>query len=376
MQGSSSRQPDLPSAGDFRVAEAEQPSVSGSQSGRTGDLLCSGDVETDEASSADTGAGLPSAANAAGHKAVALVVDATVTSYLMMGSIPGLKRHAVTLFEGGRVSGAETMGSLIDELEGVDEKSLEIFGGEMQDLASHTAALAHTLVFVRNCAPGNNVELLRRESLAGLSTSAAMRMLNRGYSTLLPVTPMPGAPLPLDGVSLIHFGHTAESATPWMQLAMHKATGQCLPGMVFAAGQRLVRLPPELEGSTHALIWPWDPTVAKSSDTPIVVSSLLLLMSINDYLTRTALLVQPLRTRVPEDAEVGGIHGWQLDMIHVPLPLPCSQIDADEDGGDLLGVCASDGRELVVACGAGKMLCAVCVFAAPPLVMAYTLHKD
>lgn len=62
-----------------------------------GDLLCSGDVETDEASSADTGAGLPSAANAAGHKAVALVVDATVTSYLMMGSIPGLKRHAVSM---------------------------------------------------------------------------------------------------------------------------------------------------------------------------------------------------------------------------------------------------------------------------------------
>ena len=37
----------------------------------------------------------------AGGQAVALVVDAEVTSYLMMGALsPGLKRHSVTLFEG------------------------------------------------------------------------------------------------------------------------------------------------------------------------------------------------------------------------------------------------------------------------------------
>ena len=34
-------------------------------------------------------------------QATALVVDAEVTSYLMMGALsPGLKRHSVTLFEG------------------------------------------------------------------------------------------------------------------------------------------------------------------------------------------------------------------------------------------------------------------------------------
>lgn len=35
-------------------------------------------------------------ATSSGAKAVALVVDATVTSYLMMGNLPGLKRHAVS----------------------------------------------------------------------------------------------------------------------------------------------------------------------------------------------------------------------------------------------------------------------------------------
>lgn len=41
-------------------------------------------------------------------QAVALVVDSEVTSYLMMGALsPLLKRHAVSLFEGGRITGTE-----------------------------------------------------------------------------------------------------------------------------------------------------------------------------------------------------------------------------------------------------------------------------
>ena len=39
-------------------------------------------------------------------QATALVVDAEVTSYLMMGALsPGLKRHSVTLFEGKPLCG-------------------------------------------------------------------------------------------------------------------------------------------------------------------------------------------------------------------------------------------------------------------------------
>lgn len=49
-----------------------------------------------------------------GH-AVAVVVDAEATSYLMMGALsPGLKRHSVTLFEGGRVAGEEVRGVWCD----------------------------------------------------------------------------------------------------------------------------------------------------------------------------------------------------------------------------------------------------------------------
>lgn len=44
---------------------------------------------------------LSSEPSLASGQSIALVVDKEVTSYLMMGALsPGLKRHAVTLFEG------------------------------------------------------------------------------------------------------------------------------------------------------------------------------------------------------------------------------------------------------------------------------------
>eukprot|EP00951_Prasinocladus_malaysianus_P032572 scaffold317996_cov38-Prasinocladus_malaysianus.AAC.1 len=66
---------------------------------------------------------------------------------------------------------------------------------ERLDLMNHTAALANALEFLRDAAPGGLVELLRRESLSGLSAAAASKVLSKAYSALLPVSPMPGAPL-------------------------------------------------------------------------------------------------------------------------------------------------------------------------------------
>jgi len=289
-------------------------------------------------------------------KAVALVVDATVTSYLMMGSMAGLKRHAVTLFEGGRVSGAEPMGSLIAELQGVSESRLDVFEGEMADLMSHTASLAHALEYVRSAAQGGNVELLRMESLRGLSSAAAARVLSRAYSALVPVTPMPGEPLRLEGEGLVNFGPTQECVSPWMHLAVNIAAGCGLPGVVFIRGQRVWRLPPQLEAATHALLWPWDPTQARTPVTPVMVSAVFLLVSLNEYLTRTALLVQPLDANIPPGELLGGIHGWQLDMVYIPLPLPPMNQNEDGDSRELLGVHAKDGVELVVVSGAEQML--------------------
>lgn len=69
---------------------------------------------------------------------VALVVDANITSYLMMGSIsPGLKSHAVTLYEAGKLGDA-VIADLCNDLSTLEGKKFE---GELQEFANHAFSL-------------------------------------------------------------------------------------------------------------------------------------------------------------------------------------------------------------------------------------------
>lgn len=69
---------------------------------------------------------------------VGFVVDANVTSYLMMGSLsPGLKSHAVTLYEAGKL-GASCIAELCSDLASLEGKKFE---GVLEEFASHAFSL-------------------------------------------------------------------------------------------------------------------------------------------------------------------------------------------------------------------------------------------
>lgn len=69
---------------------------------------------------------------------VAFVVDANITSYLMMGSLsPGLKSHAVTLYEAGKL-GDSSIAELCKDLSTLEGKKFE---GELQEFANHAYSL-------------------------------------------------------------------------------------------------------------------------------------------------------------------------------------------------------------------------------------------
>ncbi|KAJ0979862.1 hypothetical protein J5N97_015336 [Dioscorea zingiberensis] len=69
---------------------------------------------------------------------VAFVVDANITSYLMMGSLsPGLKSHAVTLYEAGKL-GDSSIAELCKDLTTLEGKKFE---GELQEFANHAFSL-------------------------------------------------------------------------------------------------------------------------------------------------------------------------------------------------------------------------------------------
>ncbi|KAL5101673.1 hypothetical protein RYX36_006000 [Vicia faba] len=69
---------------------------------------------------------------------VALIVDANITSYLMMGSVsPGLKTHAVTLYEAGKL-GHASIADLCKDLSTLEGTTFE---GELQEFANHSYSL-------------------------------------------------------------------------------------------------------------------------------------------------------------------------------------------------------------------------------------------
>ncbi|KAF5740192.1 hypothetical protein HS088_TW11G00258 [Tripterygium wilfordii] len=73
-----------------------------------------------------------------GHVRVSFVVDANITSYLMMGSVsPGLKSHAVTLYEAGKL-GHPSIADLCRDLSTLEGTKFE---GELQEFANHAFSL-------------------------------------------------------------------------------------------------------------------------------------------------------------------------------------------------------------------------------------------
>ncbi|XP_010543813.1 PREDICTED: protein FAM91A1 isoform X2 [Tarenaya hassleriana] len=82
--------------------------------------------------------GTENAGSHSSHVRVAFIVDANITSYLMMGSVsPGLKSHAVTLYEAGKL-GHASIPDLCQDLSTLEGAKFE---GELQEFANHAFSL-------------------------------------------------------------------------------------------------------------------------------------------------------------------------------------------------------------------------------------------
>ncbi|XP_019104336.1 uncharacterized protein LOC104891775 isoform X2 [Beta vulgaris subsp. vulgaris] len=120
----------------------------------------------------------PESRAASNHARVAFIVDANITSYLMMGSVsPGLKSHAVTLYEAGKL-GHASISDLCKDLSTLEGTKFE---GELQEFANHASSLRCILECllsggvsdsVAEAEVGNNVGTLSSQS-NGASIAAA-----------------------------------------------------------------------------------------------------------------------------------------------------------------------------------------------------------
>jgi len=249
-------------------------------------------------------------------KSVAFVVDSAVTGYLMMGALtPEVKKHSVTLFEGGRVYGASVINELIDGLQSSVEISKD-FEGEMLNLAATAASMAAVL----KCLQSQNrpIELLRKESMESLPLTKAERILSHSYDIIVPAAGLTGPSLPCSISSgPANFGPLPASLTPWMNIALYKHGGLGPKSLIIPAGHRLHHLPNFISDTNSAvMLWRWDgmKTGLKAED-PLIISSRCSLAIINSLLTSTAVLIQSV------DSENIENDGNSPAIAHVPLPL-------------------------------------------------------
>lgn len=373
---------------------------------------------------------------------LAFMVDANLTSYLMMGSLsPGMKGHAVTLYEAGKL-GDTSVAGLCEDLQKLDGTRFE---GELQEFANHAISLRHGLECLRSggvkdlddpsteeiselvdgnpntvklltpekdaegieswvspyeikqepgiseqnsfslhppklegiistedddfnpriCLPssstdqvrslksnfnksddessqtsvisidrsargrarakkgrGYRVDVLRCESLAGLTPASLQRLLRRDYSVLVSMIPLslPPGVISADGTGPVQFTPPARAAvTPWMKLMLYSVAG-CGPiSVALVRGQRLRCLPPPLCNCEKALVWSWDGNgvggIGGNFEGSLIDGGILL-HCLNSLLRISAVLVQPFGKN-----DLGHSENGRLLTKDIPLPL-------------------------------------------------------
>ena len=183
----------------------------------------------------------------------------------------GLKTHAVTMFEVGKLSD-ESLDSLVSEL---DQVSTEDGEGEAARYYLHARNLKQTIQFLRlntsfktdeggMCLP---LDLVRCESLQSLDPRTASRLLSKNYALLISMAPLTTEIRPVDGCFPPHLGPTIpEVSSVWFKMFLYDVCGSGPPSLLLPKGYKISRLPKIFDQYGRLLVTTWghDP-----SDLPI-----------------------------------------------------------------------------------------------------------